>query len=99
MLPRAHAHWDPRHIRPFSDFPASTLVLTMKTWVAASMLVLIGLLLCHLQVSTALEGSGESYVRPLMTSVCKYCKMQIHYMFDFGYGNVIYEGMPIISNV
>jgi hypothetical protein len=27
------------------------------------MLVLIGLLLCHLQVSTALEGYGESYVR------------------------------------
>jgi hypothetical protein len=77
----------------------------MKTWVAASMLVLIGLLLCHLQVSTALEGSGT--LAKLDVTDISYSTLprqddvtsgQIYTSSGFRFGNTVYYSIYVNTN-
>ncbi|CAI8020988.1 Alpha-tectorin [Geodia barretti] len=77
----------------------------MKTWVAASMLVLIGLLLCHLQVSTALEGSGT--LAKLDVTDVSYSTLprqddvtsgQIYTSSGFRFGNTVYYSIYVNTN-
>ncbi|CAI8021006.1 Alpha-tectorin [Geodia barretti] len=76
----------------------------MKTWVAASMLVLIGLLLCHLQVSTALEGSGTFAMLDVTDVSYSTLPRQDDvtsgeiYISSFRFGNTVYYSIYVNTN-